>query len=534
MTKTVNRFPEETRVAAVSKGILFNKPPNYCYNAPHIKTLKIAILVMKKQVLILIILCCCQMVAKAADLLQVYQQALCSDPIYQQAISQRMATKEGVPISLSALLPTINLTANPGVTRSAFAGSNLGGLSFSPRNNTLRSYELALTATQTVFNYSQFFTLRASIATSKGADATLNAALQNLMTRVASAYFAVLRDEDNLSYNEASKLAYAEQLDQVQQQYRVGLKTLTDVYTAQAAFDTAVANYIAAQTTLSNDRENLRVITGIYYPRLSSLSEKFPLISPQPVNVEEWVRRSLAQNWSIRAAQYAVDTAKQQFQQQFGGHLPTISIQGQLDRIYTDNINGYRNIAARNGPSTETDRLVMLNINVPLFQGGGVMAETNQAAYNYKTVQQQLEQTIRNTTNTTRQSYLGVLAGISQIAADKQAIKSSISSLEGMEASYQVGTETLVDVLNQQQKVFQAQTQYATDRYNFVNNILVLKQAAGTLSFDDLRAINCWLIDKDRTVVTKKSYLHLKNNRRAAKTATSLKKVASHKKISAT
>lgn len=459
---------------------------------------------MKIRCLTFIILFCYQLTANAADLIAVYQQALTSDPIYQQAISQRLATKTGVPISLSALLPTINLTANPSLTRSAYSGANTGGISVTARNNTARFYELALTASQTVFNYSQYLALASSISTSKAADATLNAALQSLMTRVSNAYFAVLRDEDNLSYSQASKLAFAEQLAQAKQQFEVGLKTITDVYTAQASYDTASANVIAAETTLANDRENLRVITGVYYPRLSSLSESFPLIRPQPENIDEWVRRATTQNWDIRTQQYNVDAARQIVRQEFGGHLPTVSVQAQLDRVYTNNINGYVSIDQRSGPSTQTDRQVMLNINVPIFQGGGVVAQTNQAAYQYKVTQQQLEQTIRNTLNNTRQSYLGVIAGISQIAADKQAIKSSISSLEGMEASYGVGTETLVDVLNQQQKVFQAQTQYATDRYNFITNVLALKQAAGTLSFDDLRAINAWLVDKDRPALRRR------------------------------
>lgn len=446
-----------------------------------------------KRLISIIFVFCIHATANAADLIEVYQQALCSDPIYQQAISQRLSTKEGVPISLSALLPALSMTANPSVTRSNYSGANTGGIGLVPRNNTVRNYELALTATQTVFNYTQFVAVQGSIATSHGADATLNAALQNLMTRVASAYFAVLRDEDNLSYSRASKKAYAAQLKQVKQQAHVGLKTLTDVYTAQASYDSAVANEIAAETSLANDRENLRVITGKYYPTLSSLSEDFPLVTPHPVNIEEWVQRAQRQNWTIRASQYAVDTARQTIRQQFGGHLPTVNVQGQWDKIYTNNINGYANIALRNGPTTEVDKQFMININVPLLAGGGVVAETNQAVYNYQVAQQQLEQTVRNTLNSTRQSYLGVISGISQLTADKQAIKSSISSLKGLEVSYQVGTETLVDVLNQQQKVFQAQTQYATDRYQFVNNVLALKQAAGTLSFDDLRAINAWL-----------------------------------------
>ena len=431
----------------------------------------------------------------ATDLIEVYNQALSSDQIYQQAISQRLSTREGVPISIAQLLPNINLTANPAVTRTAYSGANVSGpTAFSPRNNTARSYDLALTLNQTVFNYGQFAGVASALATAKGADATLNAALQSLMTRVASAYFAVLRDEENLSYSEASKIAYAEQLDQVKQQFDVGLKTITDVYTAQASYDSSVADYISAQTLLANDRENLRVITGTYYPHLAALSEDFPLISPKPANIDEWVNTSLTQNWSIKASQYSVASAKDIIHEQISGHLPTVSLQGTLDRQYDININGYPNaMDQRQGPSTQTDRVVQLNFNVPIFSGGGVTAEVNQATYNYQLAQQQLEQTRRNTINSTRQNYLGVIAGISKIMADKQTVKSTISSLEGMEESYKVGTETLVDVLNQQQKVFQAQTQYATDRYAFVNSYLALKQAAGTLSFNDLSAINGWL-----------------------------------------
>src|SRR5262249_22351111 len=156
--------------------------------------------------------------------------------------------------------------------------------------------------------------------------------------------------------------------------------------------------------------------------------------------------------------------------QQFAGHLPTVSVQGALSRQYLDNINGYRTFNVRNGPGETIDRSIGLNITVPIFQGGYVVAETNQAIYNYQVAQEQLEQTVRTTVSQTRTSYLNVISGISKVSADKQAIKSNLSSLEGMQASYRVGTETLVDVLNQQQKLVLAQFQYAQDRYAFVNN----------------------------------------------------------------
>src|SRR3990167_5459278 len=381
---------------------------------------------MKKKTILFILLITWTCIVQAANLLEVYRQAELNDPIFQQAIANTFATKEGVPISIAALLPNIAVQADPSITRSAYAGSLFTAapgtnILLSPRNNTARAYTLTLTAQQTVFNFAQFVTVAAQLDNAKSANAKLNAALQDLMIRVAKAYFAILQDEETLKYNQATKLAYAQQLSQAKHQYRVGLKTLTEVYTAQASYDSAVADYIAAQTTLANDRENLRAITGIYYAHLATLSQHFPLVSPQPHNVESWVATAMRQNWSIKASQYAVEMQRQIIKQQFAGHLPTINVQGTLNRLYSNNINGYNSISLPEGPGTQTDREIALNINVPLFSGGGVTAQTNQAIYQFRGVQQQLEQTMRDTINLTHQSYLNILAGISKIMADKQA-----------------------------------------------------------------------------------------------------------------
>ena len=457
-----------------------------------------------KKILFFISILCWQSIAQAANLMEVFRQAMGCDPIYQQAIAQRLATKEGVPISMAAILPNISFSASPYVERIGQSGSlfdpvlSSGGTYLNPRNMTQRTYVMTLTVNQTIFNFAQYYTIAQNVELSKGADANLNAALQSLMIRVAKAYFTILQDEDTLSYAEASKLAYAQRLDQEQQQYKVGLKTITDVYTAQASYESAVATVIQSETQLENDKENLRVMTGVFYSHLSSLNDDFPLISPVPSNVEEWVKISLLQNWSIKAARYNASAAREVVNQQFAGHLPTVSGQIQYQKNVTDYINNYQTFTSRNGPGTISTRDVALTLNVPIYSGGGVSALTRQAVDNYGVAREQLIQTVRQTSSTTRQSFNSLVAGISKIKADKQSIKSRISSLEGLEASYQVGTETLVDVLDQQQKVFQSQTDYAKDRYAFVNNILALKQAAGTLSFDDLCAINAWLIDKQR------------------------------------
>lgn len=449
---------------------------------------------MPKKLIIACLVCSASMSAHATDLMTVYQQALSSDTIFQQAVAQRLSDREAVPISFANLLPNVGMTVTPDVFKSSQSGPATAPAGIPIGSYSQRGYQMNLSATQTIFNFSQFENLAGARDAAKEADATFSAAEQSLILRVSSAYFAVLQDEDNLRYNDASKAAYAKQLDQVRQQYKVGLKTITDVYTAKASYDSSVASYIQAQTQLADDKENLRVITGQTYPSFATLSERFPLITPQPASMESWVDTAQKQNWSIKASQYADEVALANVKQQFGGHLPTLNAEGIYNVDYTRNTGAANTLFYPPGAAQIHNRTFELNLAVPIFEGGEVVAQTHKAQYQYQVASQQLEQTMRNTINTTRQSYLGVISGISKIRADQQAIKSSQSSLEGMEASYRVGTETLVDVLNQQQKVFQAQTQYATDRYAYVNSLLTLKQAAGTLSPEDLQAINSWLV----------------------------------------
>lgn len=429
--------------------------------------------------------------ARAANLLEVYQEALVSDPTFQQAIAQQLATSEGVPISLANLLPNASALLQPFLARIQSSGPAAAFIG----DDRQRGYQFTLTATQTIFNYAQIMNLAQAQSLSKQAVATLNAASQDLMIRVSRAYFKILEDQDNLLSTESTKTAYSKQLDQINQQYKVGLKTITDVYTAQASYDGSVADYIAAMNTLANDRENLRVITGKLYTHLSKLSESFPFVTPKPANINTWVDVATKQNWSIKAAQYGADAARQNIKQQFAGHLPTLNVQGSYNINYTFDFGSapidFLNLP---GASNVHTSMVQLNLGIPLVQGGQVIALTRQAQDQYRVNVEVLEQTLRNTLNITRQSYLGVIAGISKIKADKQAIISSKSSVQGLEAGYRVGTQTLVNVLNQQQQVYINEKIYAHDRYQYIDDLLTLKEQAGTLSVEDLFTINSWLI----------------------------------------
>lgn len=439
--------------------------------------------------------------ADAANLLDVYQDALCNDPTYRERLNQAAADKQGLPIAIAGVLPNINVSYNPSITRSGFTGSlyapfDAGDSSLAPRNTTTAYAELALTVRQTIFDFSKFQAIASANADAKRAIATTYAALQELIVRVSKAYFDVLRDEDIVSYTRASMNAYQRQVTQARERHRVGLSNVTEVYTAETSYNLAYSAYLAAKLTLVNDKEILRAITSRDYSHLDRLSERFPLVSPLPHDVHAWTRLACRENWSIRALRYKVKSLKEIIHQQIAGHLPTLEFLGQADRIYVNNINGYNSLNNRNGPGSQSDRQVGLILNVPVFSGGQVVAQTNQAIYNMRVAYDQLQATTNDAIRRIEQNYHGIIITKEKIKKNKAAIRKGKLSLEGVEVSYKVGTATLIDVLTEQQKVIDAQTRFARDRYDFVNYFIQLKEAAGTLSAKDLIAINHWLIHK--------------------------------------
>jgi len=431
--------------------------------------------------------------AYAADLLDVYQQATLSDPSYQQQVAQTLATGEGVYISLANLLPSLNGVSTGFLSRQESSG---GGAIFIGDNRS-RGYTVALTANQTIFDFAQFSNFAEARSTAKQASASLNAAAQDLMLRVAKAYFQVLEDVDNLRSAKSALDAFAKQLEQTTEQYKVGIRTITEVYTAQASYEESVADHITAMNTLENDRENLRAITGKYYPSLAKLDRKFPLVQPTPTNINTWTEVARRQNWEIKAAQYGVAAAKANIKEQFSGHLPTLELQGSYNLDFARDFGTTtQDVIDPPGAGKIQNSAVALNVKFPIIQGGKVLALTRQAKENYRNSCESLEQQYRATFNQTRQNYLNVIAGIRKIEADLKAIQASKSSLEGMRAGYNVGTELLVNVLDQQRQVFINERVYARDRYAYINDMLALKKAAGTLCPNDIAGVNEWLKGK--------------------------------------
>ena len=427
----------------------------------------------------------------ATDLIEAYNDALKSDPTYLAAQSTYHAALQDTPISRAVLLPQLSL-----------GGSNNGslflnkvkdsGAAQTDNTTTSKGYGVALSLTQSIFDFTAIEEFRAAQDTVKAAAATYYAALQTLMVTVATDYFAVLEAQENLRYAEANTVANKSSLTQAEQQYRVGTNTQTDVYTAQAAYSTAVSEQVAAENSVADAIETLRSVTGKEYKTFSALNTDFPLISPDPKIVNDWVKVAVESNPSLKAAHYTAMSAMKTVSAAWGGHLPTVNLNASYGTDYqyqtSDNVTDA-------GSSRTNTGSVGLDVSLPIFEGGLVTAQTRQAEFNYETAIHNLELEHRTVETSTRVDYLNVLSAISAVQADQTSVKSNVSALRGLEAGYRVGTQTMIDVLNQQSLLYQSEQSYAADRYNYVTSFINLKSDIGVLSLNDFEAINDWLGD---------------------------------------
>ena len=428
--------------------------------------------------------------AHADDLMQVYNQALDADPIFAQAQSTWKSQKMNLPIAEAGYLPQVTVNANATRDYTNTVPNSSLNLPTSATGTTTDGdgytwqYGYTISLDQPIFNFVAWAAIKNADATVKSATASYLAAQQSLIQRTATAYFNVLQAYERVRYTVANKRAVWQQFLMSREQFRVGLIAITDEYDARSRYDQVVANQIAAQNNLNIQLENLRAITGRGYVSLKGLGKQLPLFRPQPDNMDQWVSVATKQNYSLKAQNYNVIAAMQTIKQQAAGGYPELDLQGAIGDSHS----------VDNPPDTAQESANLgLALTYKPIQGGLVVASTKQARYNYVTASGQLEQTHRSVVNQTRSSFLSVLSLISKVQADKQNIISASNALDATKAGLHVGTRTMVDVLNDLTSLYLAQQQYANDQYDYINNLISLKAAAGTLSVEDLKQINAWL-----------------------------------------
>jgi outer membrane protein len=439
--------------------------------------------------------------ANAASLLEVYQQALQSDPLIHEAEARRLAALEAQPQARSALFPQINAFGSWQQGNSE--GTDI--IVLPPPTGEITNQEESTRETtawnvglrQTLFRWDQIVGLKQAGKIVSKAEADREAAQQDLIIRVAARYFEVLGAEDRLTSIHADRLAIARQLEQAKQRFDVGLIAITDVQESQAAYDSSVASEIQAKRELANARNFLREITGQYVSSLSAPVEKFPLPNPNPADEQSWIDLAMGQNLALVSSRLDEQIARYEISFRRTGHYPTIDFvagYGDSETTITDRVlNG-----SSAGDLTFDNKgdSIGIEFSFPIFAGGRTSSRVREAVYLHRASREQLQRVTRETERATRDAYLGVLSEISRVKALEQAVASSRTALEATQAGFDVGTRTIVDVLNSQRALYIAITNYYQSRYVYIGNVLLLKQAAGSLQIQDLEQIDQWLEDR--------------------------------------
>ncbi len=437
---------------------------------------------MKLTSFILASLCGMSGWAQAADLLETYRAAQAHDPVFAAARATRQAGLEKLPQGRSLLMPSVSLNAN-----STFNDSTVqyrqplalpgGG------NQRYNTHGYSLNLTQPLFRQQNWLAYTESELQVAQAEAQFQIAGQDLILRVAEAYFDVLIAQDGVRLAETQKIAIAEQLEQAKRNFEVGSATITDTHEAQARYDLTSAQEIAAQNDLEIKRRTLQQLINAIPQDLRRLGGELELEAPQPADMEKWVEDAQSNSPQLAIAQAAAEIADKEVARNRGGHYPTVD----LVASYADN-------GASGGGfgvgSDSTNKSIGVQLNVPLFQGGATQSRWREAQANHERARQELENVRRTIATQTRQAYLGVVSGIAQVRALRQARTSSESVLEASKLGQEVGVRTNLDVLNAQQQLFSTRRDLYQAEYNYLVSQLRLKAAVGVLSEEDLARVN--------------------------------------------
>ncbi|MGD9871360.1 MAG: TolC family outer membrane protein [Thauera sp.] len=415
--------------------------------------------------------------AAAADLMQVYQDAVANDAKFAAARAQYEAGQEKVVQGRAGLLPQIGASANTTWNETDAKPAPPGG------SSDYNSNGYGVQLTQPLFDWQSWVQYKQGELQTALAETQFGLARQDLVLRVAEAYFNVLNAQDALAAVTQLRTAAAEQLELAKTSFEVGTVTITDVHEAQSRFDLASAQEIAAQNQLEVARQSLAQIIGTEPEPLAGLREGVALQRPQPENIAEWVTAAESGSFGVQAQQLAREIAAREVERARAGHLPTVDI------VASHGVN--------HRPQDTFDRseatTIGLQLNVPLFAGGRVSSVSREAAALRMKADADLEDARRAAALQARQSWLGVTSGMAQVKALEAARVSSLSALEANKLGYEVGVRINIDVLNAQTQLADTLQQLSRARYDTLLSQLRLKAAAGTLGEEDVQAINALL-----------------------------------------
>ena len=428
---------------------------------------------------IAIILCLFSTTSLAADLIDILQQAAEQDPQIRAANAAMLAQMELVPQSRAQLLPTLTVSGNT----TKFDRELSGDTATVTEDFNAHGYSARLV--QPLIRLDRWYQLQAAKSNSNQALVEYEDAKQDLLIRVAQAYFSILRTDDNLSSALAQEKAFNRQLEQTQERFEVGVIAITGVHESQAAYDLARVERITREEERDNSFTALESLTKRVYTTIAPLNKLMPITPPEPAQLQIWVDLALANNLSLQIARHQTEASRQQVKLSRAGHLPT------LDAVANYSYNEQGGLTFL---GNESDiRSYALELNLPLFTGGGTRSKVREANYRLTQSKENYENTYRQVRQNIQTQHRSVTTDILRIGARKLALKSSQSALEATEGGYEVGTRNVVDVLQVKDILFQSQRDYHNAIYDYIINSLQLKRIAGTLEEGDLAKLNQWL-----------------------------------------
>jgi outer membrane protein len=423
--------------------------------------------------------------AFGADLLSIYRDALSNDAPYSSAKYSLAAGREKEPQGLATLLPTVNATVN--TTANDANVTFRSPTTFPTGDRFFNTNGYTITLTQPLFRWQNWETYQQSKILVVQSEAIFAQAGQDLIVRVAQAYFDVLAAQDAVAVTGAQKTAISEQLAQAKRNFEVGTSTIVDTNEAQSRYDLAVASEIAAQNDLETKRTALQQIIGKPPGELSPLRADVSIPPPKPTQIDQWVSASENGNYAVKAQDAGAEAAKRNVEINRAGHYPTLDLTAQRFRQSATG-NTTTNVG-----SDLNQTAIGVQLAIPIFAGGSVNSKVREAQANYDKARADLENQRRTAAQSARSSYLAVTNGLAQVKAYEAALVSSQSSLDSNKLGYEVGVRINIDVLNAQQQLYQTKQSLSKARYDTIVNSFKLKAAAGSLSEEDVGAVNALL-----------------------------------------
>ncbi|WP_426212149.1 TolC family outer membrane protein [Massilia sp. TWP1-3-3] len=412
-----------------------------------------------------------------------YRVAQANDPSIASARYALDSARQKIPLARAGLRPVATVTGNEGATHAETAFSDQ-----EPVNRAVRAWSWNLQVTQPVLRVGALYAIRESEFIVDQAEAQYAQARQDLLLRVAQAYFGVIVAQDAIGAAQAQVSALDEQLAQVTRGFQHGTHAVTDVDDTKSRQGSARAQLVSAQNDLDSAQANLEKITGQVPTELAVLQSTM-MPPPPTADSRAWMAQARTNHPLVRAQRAALDAARQAIKKLRSDHLPTLDLVANTGSNFSS-----RSLATPNDYATRANqRQIGLQLTVPLYSGGAVDARVTEAIANMDKATADLELASRQSALDARLAYAGVVNGLAQIAALDVAVASGQSALKGNRAGYRLGIRINIDVLNAEQQVFAAQRDLSKARYETLLQGLKLKAAAGALDEYDLLKVNSML-----------------------------------------